>query len=93
MYVTYGCIEKTNDSAFKRLHLADLRPELGVYAYRSIKKRISSCDILTRKSNRKLQLSHKYSLLPVLQVFIVAAATCSRPHPCDERMYQRVTIH
>lgn len=39
MYVTYECIKKTNDSAFKRLHLADLGPELGVvYTYRAIKK-------------------------------------------------------
>lgn len=78
MYVTYECIKKTNDSAFKRLHLADLGPELGVYTYRPI----SLC-------NRKLQLCHKYSLLPVLQVFIVAAATCSRQHPCDERIPPR----
>lgn len=39
MYVTYECIKQTNDSAFGRFHLADLGPELGVYTYRSIKKK------------------------------------------------------
>lgn len=93
-----SCASRTNASgkpttvAFKRLHLADLGPEPGVCAYRALKKKnepISSCNILTRKSSRKLQLSHRCSLLPVLRVLIVAATTCSRRHPCDGRIPPR----